>query len=594
MKIVFPFLLSLLFFGISFSNPTRILAQVCQVGTQGGNQVTSCGICGQSGGAAGYCCNASSANKSCTCSASSCSCTVDSMTCTTVSQISKCTCYQTGADCTGGGACPSSPYGNNVCNCVLQPPVCGQKDTKTTLFCAWTGGPTSVPPTNSPPTNSPPNPTATPAIQGRLYLDNNDGTVAVVGGLCVRQGVGPTPVSVAGSSIKATKASNNAVSNGVITGSNYTITGLVSTASDYQVALTLPTPAPDSITSYICGCPITAGNDYLCQYSNISANGSPNFFVKQNNLAVAWWQTYGGSVYARDQIETKIPVNTCDANATCESALIVGGLNTNASGLAVLGSGGVLHTTSDGSTAYVQSAGSRTTANGSYAVGVQPGKEDYQFFYGNLSKQIVSFSSLGELQAKITAMSSNTTGLFVYAGAGDLTVDKSGSSTPITVDNGKRVVVFVPNNLQFTNSAASAAPVLTDVPVGTFLMFLVRGNITVNSAVGYTNAATNPASADPNLEGVFMADGKITIQGDGDNTVADRKFIGSGTFVAWDKNSLGNAVELQRTFTNSVTGQTTNSTTPAEVFVYRPDFVANFPTELKTAHYNWQELAPQK
>lgn len=491
----------------------------------------------------------------------------------------------------------------DYCQCLLSGTSCVFQPATVVLQCGFAGGgPTSAPgptsgggggptaaPTAVPPTSTP---TPTPQIVGTLYTDPNDGTVVVSGGMCTKLGSPPVATALANGTITAQKASSGITSVGTIVGSSYSIAGgLVSGATDYLVTLTLPTPAPASTTSYVCGCPVTGGNDYVCQYSGIAADGTPNFFIRESSLANAWWQTFGGSVYARDQIQTQIPVGTCDASGTCTSALIVG-TGTNTSGFAVLGTGGVLKTTSDGSDAYVQSAGSRTTANGAYAVGVSPGNETYDYFLNRLSDAPTSVSSLAELKAAILGQASDSTGIYLYTG-GNLLIDKDSGAVPLALTSNKRVVVFVPENLEFSNSSLSASPVITDVPVGSFLMFITQGTITVDQTVGYTSAATNPLTAAANLAGIFVADGRIIIESDGDTAVADRKFIGAGTFVGWDQAGVGNGVELQRSFQNSL-GMGSNSTTPAEAFVYRPDFVTNYPSELKLAHYNWQEIAPQR
>jgi hypothetical protein len=387
-------------------------------------------------------------------------------------------------------------------------------------------------------------------------------------------------------------------SNGAINGTvNYTISNGLVTGSNYQVILTLPTPAPASTSTYICDCP-AGGDDYHCQYAGIGANGSPDFFVKQNTLANAWWQTVGGSVYAKGTLQTQIPVNTCDADSSCTSALIVGtgSDNSNTSGFAMLGDGGILKTTTAGETSHVQSAGNRSSTNGAsatgvYATGVKPGNETYDYFTRNLSQTPVDVVSLAQLRLKIAALPASTTGIFRYTGGGNLAID---ASNPLVIPASRRVVVFAPEGLVFSNSTNLASPQLTAVPVGSFLMFITHGDMTVTQALGYTNPATVPTTTNANVTGVFVVDGQIVIQSDGDTAIADRKFIGAGTFVAWDSQNLGTGIVLERNFADSVNGLTQNSTTPAEVFVYRPDFVATFPTELKTAHFNWQELAPQK
>lgn len=499
-------------------------------------------------------------------------------------------CWVPDATATPGGPGPTNtPRPPGPSNTLTPPTNTPKPPTPTPTFQL----PTATP---IPPTLTPLPPTPTPFIAGRIYDDPNDGSVGISGNACIKtSGTGPTPVALNHASIKAIRTSNGVVSNGTITGSSYVITnGLVATAGNgYELALTLPTPADTNTISYVCGCPVTTGNDYLCQYSSISPNGSPNFFVKKNTLANAWWQTVGGSIYARNEIQTQIPVSTCDLTAGCISALIVG-TGTNTSGFAILGEEGTLKTTTAGEDTYIQSAGSRTSADGGYATGVKAGNETYEFFRRGLEISPTPFTSATDLQLKVSNLSANSTGIFSYTGGGDLVIDKTTASIPLVILAKKKVIVFVPSNVTFTNSGGNSVAQMTSLPVGSFLLLITQGNITVDPSVGYSNPSTIPSSTNANLTGVFVADKQIIIQSDGNTTLADRKFIGAGTFVAWDLDHVGNGVELQRNFADSVSGTAQNSTTPAEVFVYRPDFVASFPIELKTAHFNWKETAPQR
>jgi hypothetical protein len=260
----------------------------------------------------------------------------------------------------------------------------------------------------------------------------------------------------------------------------------------------------------------------------------------------------------------------------------------------MLGEGGILRTTTAGEATYVQSAGSRTSSDGGYATGVKPGHETYEFFRRSLEVTPTPFVSTTELQLKVNNLSPNRTGIFTYTGGGDLVIDKTNPSIPLVIPSNRRVVVFVPSNLKFVNSSSSSSSQITSVPTASFLMFVTQGNILIDPSVGYLSPTTVPNITNANLTGVFVADKQIIIQSDGDTTVADRKFIGAGTFVAWDLGQVGNGVQLQRNFADSSSGTAQNSTTPTEVFVYRPDFTVHFPIELKTAQFNWQETAPQR
>lgn len=539
-----------------------------------------------------------------------------------------CTCSALGGSCSGkneGDLCGpvGSPYSGSCGNCTGSPVVCNGSVGSSTVGCCMAdgspsptiGSPTVPPvyltpiePTNTPtpiPTNTPtptrtptptntPTPTPTPVIVGNIYYDNDDGTIQVVGSMCARIGLQPTPQVVPGANVSAIKASSGVISPGTILGATFTIvSNLVKGATDYRVQLALPTPAPGQAVAYTCGCPVTAGQEYLCEYTGVAADSTVNFFVKENNLADPWWQTVGGNIFAKYQVRSKVPVSTCDADPNCDSGVITGPTNANFSGFIAVGETGSVSTTKDNSTAYVNAANTRTSSQGAFAVGAQQMVENYDTFYGNVSRQLVSVTSLNDLVTKIAAQATNTTGLYLYT-SGDLTINKSGAPVPLAIPADKRVVVFVPGNLQITNSSALDAPRIITVANGGFLMFIVRSNITIAAEVGHISNTVIPTTSNPNIEGVYFANGQITVASDGSATTSDRKLIAAGTFVGLDTANVGNGINLLRNFDDGGLGKTKNSVAPTEVFMFRPDFVDNYPVELKTASYNWKELAPQR
>lgn len=595
-------------------------AQACIVGYTGGTQAAGCKICT---GASSYCCQTNQ-NRGCTCDAGSCSCQVDTDYCKEAGQPASgsqtCECVSSGNSCSDNSSCGggfglhNGEYQYDYCDCTLIASNCTSEPGKATLYCGYEGGPTSTPqpdptdvpeptatpvpptPTNTPtptPTNTP-TPTPTPVIVGNIYYDNDDGTIQVVGGMCTRIGLSPTGQVVTDAAVTATKDSSGVVSNGTIIGSAFSIvTDLVKGATDYTVRLILPTPAPGQAVSYTCGCPLVSGQEYICEYSGVGADDTVSFFVKENNLADPWWQAVGGNIYARNQVRSKVPVATCDADATCESGIITGPTNANYGGFIAVGEGGSVITTKDNSDAYVHSAGSRTTALGAYGTGVRPSTENYSYFFGNVNRDLVTVANLTALKAAIDAQAADSTGLYLYGGGGTLTIDKTDGTVPLSIPADKKVIVFIPGSLQFSNSSGLDEAVITSVANGGFLMFVVQNNITIDAAVGYVDSTTL-SSATPNLTGVFAADGQITVASDNNASTTDRKFIGAGTFVGLDTANTGNGINLLRNFDDGDLGKTKNSVDPAEVFVFRPDFVDNYPTEMKTAQYNWKELAPQR
>jgi hypothetical protein len=89
-------------------------------------------------------------------------------------------------------------------------------------------------------------------------------------------------------------------------------------------------------------------------------------------------------------------------------------------------------------------------------------------------------------------------------------------------------------------------------------------------------------SLQPNIEGVFIANGRIILQSAGSD---DKKFVGAGSFVGWS------GVDLKRTFEKGQLGRIRNNTTPVETFIYRPDFLLNTPELLKSTEMVWREVS---
>jgi len=131
------------------------------------------------------------------------------------------------------------------------------------------------------------------------------------------------------------------------------------------------------------------------------------------------------------------------------------------------------------------------------------------------------------------------------------------------------LIIFIDGNLTISESIS--------VDPGGFLAFIVTGNITISPNVGQADAASLEAA----VEGIFIADGQIIIQSDGDNDIPDKKFVGEGSFIGWSGVSLGRDYEGNL-----------NNQNPVELFRFRPDFVINAPEAMKSSHYVWQEQAP--
>lgn len=438
--------------------------------------------------------------------------------------------------------------------------------------------------------------TPTPAMNIKIYQDPMDDSVKVIGGMCQRQGEYPVLQPVPGTTAKAFSASlNQTFWADLVTDDHQVVLGHDSEATDYQVSVLLPTPAPGHVGPiYACSCPYSNGQDFVCEYSNITANEEVAVFVTDLTANEAWWQVYGGQVYAKYHIRSKIPTEACALSGTCIPSLLVASDGDNSVGFVTMGAGGLIETDRNGSDDFIHQVDDRSTAENAYATGLKQQQIDYAYYYQALKNHMAEFSSLSELQTLIAAQGSATEVMYYYTGGSPLVIDQTSASPVLTVTSGKRVTIFVPANLEFANSYGSATPQLTSVSEDSFLGFFVAGDVTITADVGYTDIDTDPVSAVANLTAVVVTDGQLLVASDNDPDVTDRKLIAEGTYVAWDKSDIGNGIVLRRNFDNSSDGKSLNSQYPSEVFRFKPSLSANYPTDLKITAQNWQEIAPQR
>ncbi len=437
--------------------------------------------------------------------------------------------------------------------------------------------------------------TPTPVIQINLYNDPLDSTVT--GGMCQQFGAPPTAQDVVGTTASAFSASLNQTFPATsISDSVKVITNHDVSTDDYRVTVLLPTPAPaHSGPLYACSCPYSSGQDYVCEYAGIGANDTVNIFVTDLNANEAWWQVYGGQIYAKYKIRSKVPFDSCIASGTCIPSMMVGLSGTDSVGFATVGPAGIIESDRSGSDTHIHQTGDRTSADNGNATGMLTPQIDYAYYYQAYRNQLAEFGNLSELQSLIAAQGANSSQMYLYTGASPFILDESVAGTaPITINSGKRVTLFIPADLEFRNTSLSATPQLTSVSNDAFLGIFTSGNVVVTADVGYSTISTDPATATANISAVLVTDGQLTISSDNDPDVTDRKFIGEGTFVAWDKSQVGNGIVLRRNFDNAVDGKTLNSQYSSEIFRFRPAFMANFPEMLKVSDKSWQEIAPHR
>lgn len=490
------------------------------------------------------------------------------------------TCSQCqGNTCSGGFTLPASPWTN---------PETGQ--CHQAWWCSagtgnWQGmyqihqcGYTPPGPTDAP-TGTPTPPTITPTppfrFQGSIYHDANAAPQGIGGNSNICLGNTSVGANTLGSIRVQRTGETKTQSLGSGIGS-YSIT-TNTTNADYQLTLNLPYPPPDPENAWVCACNADPSDQYRCLYTGqqpSQANSQTHFYVKRANTSnTAWFQTLGGSSFAFGSIESKIPFATCTPPVCIPALIATDPAGTvDSPGFALTNTGTVL--TSDTGGIYIHEAGGRSNAQQAEALGVSVPKETYDHFFAKFGGGAQPLAKAGK---PVIAE-----GIGIYRYSGNLTLD---STNPWSLSSSEQIIVFVNGNLTIDDVPGGQNRITTVAPGGSgFLMFIVSGNITVTSDVGYTNIYTNPAAANiANLEGVFVADGTLTIAGQDGAT--DRKFIGAGTFVGWE------GIVLGRNYDQGGNPQLNNAA-PTEVFIFRPDFIVNAPRQVKSAQMTWRELEP--
>jgi hypothetical protein len=139
--------------------------------------------------------------------------------------------------------------------------------------------------------------------------------------------------------------------------------------------------------------------------------------------------------------------------------------------------------------------------------------------------------------------------------------------------DGRKIIVFVNGDLEINKE-------IIGVPSGSFLAFIVKGNINIKGALGDKKKVLTTV-----LEGVYLADGLIDTNYDDDNS--GKRFVAEGIFIAHGGFSLGRNLK-----NDCITNEICNETTPAELFIARPDLFINIPDQLKESYFFEQEVAP--
>ena len=262
-----------------------------------------------------------------------------------------------------------------------------------------------------------------------------------------------------------------------------------------------------------------------------------------------WFQSQGGDMAAKNGISVQIPA-TCtlaENQATCGS----------------FDSGGTIYTPLVRDSVPVAGTGdpgiafSTTidTGDATNAVVSSSGKEALSVYQGRIFNYGYYFAQTGRLERQIwngiDRPITNPTGL-IYKSSGNIIID---SDWNLGVSGDERIFIMHDGDITITSNM--------NVAPGSYLGIVASGTITFASNV-------------TQVEGVYIAD-TINIASTGD-VLSEQQFVGEGTFVGWS------GVQLNR---DRGTG---NNAAPAELFIFRPDFVINAFDGVRIPEIRWQEI----
>ncbi|MEX0896079.1 MAG: hypothetical protein WDZ94_04030 [Patescibacteria group bacterium] len=327
--------------------------------------------------------------------------------------------------------------------------------------------------------------------------------------------------------------------------------------------------------------------DYSCASMCSRTNCNPlidsdeqeiDILVHTGQIYSSWWQTRGGLVFAQQQIRSNLPLLSevlnprCNDLESCVPFIIrtdrfspTQRREVNRTAGILMTDGELQNTALDGSS--VKGWATQRQRN-QYAEGASAHIES-NYRYSDFRTLV----SPPNATAKASISSSDITSQQVSHWSGEVEIPN-----PIQIEPGGQHIVFVDGNLSI--NAVSEGQKMITVPNGSFLAFIVNGNITFNGLVG----SSDFESEDPLVEGIFMAEESIVINSLGAGN--DLKFIGAGSFIGWTN------VSMNRNYNDvdKPEEEQFNDLYATELFIHRPDLVISTPEILREASVTWQEV----
>ncbi|PIY80514.1 MAG: hypothetical protein COY80_02590 [Candidatus Pacebacteria bacterium CG_4_10_14_0_8_um_filter_42_14] len=331
---------------------------------------------------------------------------------------------------------------------------------------------------------------------------------------------------------------------------------------------------------------------YISTLNMIEDATGVNFFITRTNTP--WWQTRSGLVHAQVSIGNNLPwfdnikTNECEAAVSnCSPFLITAnliGVDLFTSGIPTAG------VTFDAKSAdyptELDLGGDPPYVSGHSDAGItQSGYAQLSSRY-DLSVENITASTIASKPTGGSVQGGDAT---IYFASGDLTIAPS-SDYPWEIVSGEKIVIFVDGDVVM--DGGDAGPYIT-VEEGGFFAVIASRDLRFNEAMGheihYGDGSGTLYNLVPNIEGVYVADGTLTVSDYWTNTIQDLKFVGAGSFIGLSGVSLPRDFEADDGSSPNLTGLLNNSV-PTDTFIFRPDFVLNTPELMKKSTFTWQEI----
>ncbi len=280
----------------------------------------------------------------------------------------------------------------------------------------------------------------------------------------------------------------------------------------------------------------------------LAKNGTLDFIVGYLPQA-GWVQTIGGNVYAGRNIRSSIPLS-----ATNPYFSLAGTMGTV---------GMVSYGTTYDFSLETANLGEDMVSTTNWLVEHVNDSVDYYTQFASRMEIPSSATPITQLTdiVKPTCAASPC----VYYADGNLTTSTTNSWNIAATE---QIILFVNGDVTINRPIT--------ITSGGFFALVAHGNITISSTVG-----TGAGVGTPTLEGIYIATNAdhSAVFSTSPSVVGTRRLVVQGSVIA-DEFQLLRDLDL------------TNSTTPAEQFIFNPQLLFTMPDTMKEIPYIWQEVAP--